>query len=380
MPILSFPKLMKPFSKKKKKESNTIEDEPSSPSIRNPSSSKSKKVSSNIKMEEDPNNMNTDNLSTLENLYSKITESTEVKGKLDKIFKHVRIMVVGRSGSGKTTVIRLVVGEKGPKTIAVGTAGVQDITLEWHHPDPDLPLIFHDSNGMDVLGASRLDDIKHFLDEHQMNQDFSQKIHVVWYIFSAADTRFLEDGGLLEMLDNYPNLPVLLIMTFNDHEKLVKKNVEGSRLETLLGRISDPVKRQRSRDTMVRLGNDVQQLDDGSIEGQRDLVGLKDLTQQTKALIGKELHATWIACQATDLNEKLNASAQLIISLKRYITISFWSGHNKSCASLDFGLWVQFQVVFVVYDDDEQVFSYTCFPFFGFLYVPTLVIKDYIDV
>ena len=335
---------MKPFSKKKKKESNTIEDEPSSSSTHNPSSSKSKKVSSNIKTEEDPNNTNTDNLSTLENLYSKITESTEVKGKLDKIFKHVRIMVVGRSGSGKTTVIRLVVGEKGPKTIAVGTAGVQDITLEWHHPDPDLPLIFHDSNGMDVLGASRLDDIKHFLDEHQMNQDFSQKIHVVWYIFSAADTRFLEDGGLLEMLDNYPNLPVLLIMTFNDHEKLVKKNVEGSRLETLLGRISDPVKRQRSRDTMVRLGND-------------DLVGLKDLTQQTKALIGKELHATWIACQATDLNEKLNASAQLIISLKRYITISFWSGHDKLCASLDFGLWVQFQVVFVVYDDDEQVFS-----------------------
>ena len=330
MPILSFSK-MKPFSKKKKKkESNTIEDEPSSSSTHNPSSTKSKKVSSNIKTEADPNiNTNTDNLSTLESLYSKITESTEVKGKLDKIFKHVRIMVVGRSGSGKTTVIRLVVGEKGPKTIAIGTAGVQDITLEWHHPDPDLPLIFHDSNGMDVLGASRLDDIKHFLDEHQTSQDFSHKIHVVWYIFSAADTRFLEDGGLLEMLGNYPNLPVLLIMTFNDHEKLVKKNVEGSRLETLLGRISDPVKRQRARDTMVRLGNDVQQLDDGSIEGQRDLVGLKYLTQQTKALIGKELHATWIACQATDLNEKLNASAQLIISLKRYFLTSFWSRVRK---------------------------------------------------
>jgi ABC-type transport system involved in cytochrome bd biosynthesis fused ATPase/permease subunit len=88
-----------------------------------------------------------------------------------KLFKTLRIMVVGRSGSGKTTIIRLVMGENGPGLMAVGNAGIQDINVEWHHADGDMPLVFHDSNGMDVLGAQRLEDIKRFLDSNQKDHD-----------------------------------------------------------------------------------------------------------------------------------------------------------------------------------------------------------------
>jgi ABC-type glutathione transport system ATPase component len=120
----------------------------------------------------------TENNRSLEELYARLAESEEVKEKLRKMFKTLRIMLVGRSGSGKTTIIRLVMGEKGPRNMVVGRAGVQDISVEWHHPDAEVPLVFHDSNGMDVLGAERLEDIMRFLDPNQKNHggDFCDKV------------------------------------------------------------------------------------------------------------------------------------------------------------------------------------------------------------
>jgi hypothetical protein len=71
---------------------------------------------------------------------------------------------------------------------------------------------------------------------------------------------------------------------------------------------------------MVRLKNNVQQSSsDGSIQGTVDVAGLNRLIQNTKEVIGKELRLTWAAGQANDTDEKLKASAQLIVSTKRCI-------------------------------------------------------------
>jgi hypothetical protein len=207
-----------------------------------------------------------------------------------------------------------------------GTAGIQDINVEWPHPDPDLPLVFHDSNGIDVRGENRVEEIRAFLDAHQRSADLSQRIHLVWYVFSAADNRLADDGDLLKMLDTkHPGLPLLLVMTFNDFgERVVSQNIDSpnSGFERLLQRISEPSKRQRARDTMVRLGNYVTQMEDGSIEGEQDVEGLKRLTQRTKDLMGEEFHATWIAAQVSDIYAKLDESVKCIINHKRYLTCS----------------------------------------------------------
>jgi hypothetical protein len=143
---------------------------------------------------------------------------------------------------------------------------------------------------------------------------------VVWYVFNAIDNRFLEDAGLLAMLDaSYPTLPIILVMTHCDmHDKMQWPTVDDAKLEKLLGRISDPERRQYARERMVQLRNNVQQSEaDGSIQGTMDMAGLKRLIQNTKDVIGKELRLTWAAGQASDTDEKLNASTQLIISAKR---------------------------------------------------------------
>jgi hypothetical protein len=147
------------------------------------------------------------------------------------------------------------------------------------------------------------------------------QVHVVWYVFSAMDNRFLEDAGLLAMLDaSYPTLPVILVMTHCDlHDTMKRPIVDDAKLEALLGRISDPVKRRRAHSRIVRLRNDVQQSDnDGSIQGTVDVAGLNLLIQNTKEVIGKELRLTWAAGQANDMDEKLKVSAELIVNVKRY--------------------------------------------------------------
>jgi hypothetical protein len=109
---------------------------------------------------------------------------------------------------------------------------------------------------------------------------------------------------------SYPTLPIILVMTHCDvHERMELPIVDDAKLEMLLGRISEPEKRQRARRRMVKLSNKVKQSDgDGSIRGIVDVEGLKLLIQNTKEVIGKELRLTWAAGQASDMDEKLNMS------------------------------------------------------------------------
>jgi ABC-type glutathione transport system ATPase component len=151
---------------------------PSSSGMKSSSKAKGKKaVAAAALLEARLNAIPSENYRSLEEAYAKLAESEDVKKMLQKLFKTLRIMVVGRSGSGKTTIIRLVMGEKGPRSITVGTSGVQDISVEWHHPDEDVPLVFHDSNGIDNMGAQRLEDIRKFLEPHQNDNDnFGAKV------------------------------------------------------------------------------------------------------------------------------------------------------------------------------------------------------------
>lgn len=104
---------------------------------------------------------------------------------------------------------------RSPKQDRSGIVGKQDINDEWIYPDPKLPLLIHDSNGMDVKGPERVDTIRKFLDEHQNSNDMSERIHIVWYVIRAIDRRFLDDGNVLNLVCSY-NILFVLIVTNND--------------------------------------------------------------------------------------------------------------------------------------------------------------------
>ncbi|KAI5084352.1 hypothetical protein GOP47_0000521 [Adiantum capillus-veneris] len=188
----------------------------------------------------------------------------------------VRVLVVGRSGSGKTTLIRLLVGNEGPQSISEGVAGVQDINKEFVYlfEEQGTTFIIHDSNGMDVKGKERVNEILGFLDKHQQCDDFRECIHIIWYVISAIDPRFVDDGDVMKLLSNY-EIPLLLIMTHKDYDKV--KVTEAS-LNRLLQAYGDKEEREAMKRLMVKVSNE------GVCMGSNNELVIDDMKQDKEGL------------------------------------------------------------------------------------------------
>eukprot|EP00250_Pteridium_aquilinum_P022188 c25319_g1_i1 orf=525-2318(-) len=235
-----------------------------------------------------------------------------------EFFQKVRILVLGRSGVGKTTLIRLMVGKAGPQGISEGVAGVQNINKEFLYSSDGVPLIIHDSNGLNVKGKECVDEIKAFLDKHQKGGDFSERIHIVWYVISAVDPRCVDDGDVMKIISEY-KIPLLLIMTHSDYDKVkVTDNVLNLLLERAYPEEED---REAVKKVMVKVGNDGVSMDKNNAlvidESNRDSKGLKLVAQRTLQLMDKKLRYTWIAAQAVDTDGKLEESAGIIAGYAR---------------------------------------------------------------
>ncbi|MCO5551190.1 hypothetical protein L7F22_004688 [Adiantum nelumboides] len=236
-----------------------------------------------------------------------------------EFFQQVRILVIGRSGAGKTTLIRLMVGKEGPQGISEGVAGVQDINKEFlfSSEEEGVPLLIHDSNGMDVRGKERVDEIKEFLERHQKTDDFTEHIHIIWYVISAIDPRCVEDGDVMKIIGEF-KIPLLLIMTHNDYEKA---KVTDASLNKLLEGYGIPEEREAVKKLMVRVGNDGVTLGGYNEliidETKRDTEGLRLVARRTQMLMDKRLRYTWVAAQAVDIDGKLDESAGLIAGYAR---------------------------------------------------------------
>ncbi|MCO5551194.1 hypothetical protein L7F22_004692 [Adiantum nelumboides] len=257
----------------------------------------------------------------LRDSYAKLLKNEGVDEAWRKEFsQQARILVIGRSGVGKTTLIRLVVGKEGPQSISDGIAGVQDINHEftWSSREEGVPLlIVHDSNGMDVRGQERVDEIKAFLEKHQKSDNFCDHIHIVWYVISAIDPRCVDDGDVMKLISEF-KLPLLLIMTHNDYDK---HKVSESSLDKLLEGYGTEAERANVKKMMVKVGNDAVSFGKNTEliidDKKEDTKGLRLVARRTQKLIDKRLRFTWVSAQAVDMDAKLDASATLVASYAR---------------------------------------------------------------
>lgn len=267
-------------------------------------------------------------MTKLDHMFAQVLKNEDIQKRwTDEVLQKVRILVVGRSGVGKTTLLRLMIGEEGPQNVSEGTAGVQDINKEFTYtlPEHGLPLVLHDSNGIDVKGQVNLQMIEQFLKVHQQSEEFSEHIHLVWYVISAVDTRIADDAGLMELISKF-QIPMVLIMTFNDYNGAAEQNANEAILDKLVCQIQSKETRRDLKKNVVKMGNRV------NIEAntckisviRKDTEGLKLLSQRTNELLSSgKLKLTWAACQAVDNDAKLDASAEAIA---HYGQVSFYVG------------------------------------------------------
>ncbi|KAH7277893.1 hypothetical protein KP509_38G014000 [Ceratopteris richardii] len=110
-------------------------------------------------------------------------------------------------------------------------------------------------------------------------------------------------------------------MTHNDVEE-IWEGMHGETLELLLAKVQDEERRKKLSEMVVKVGNKIKfARDTGEIVKQgsvRDVKNMEMLFERTKQLMHKELWITWVACQAVDMNAKLEESANLIVRCQKH--------------------------------------------------------------
>jgi hypothetical protein len=245
------------------------------------------------------------------------------------VFKTLRILVIGRPNSGKSTLIRLELGlnsKQGPQK-----GGKHDVAKDWSHPT--LPLKIHEcevalqpsqaeepnapklSFMKRVLKHARgntdpdLKEVEVFLKSRQKKSDFSERVHLVWFVMSARDDQNATNARVLSEIGSYNQLPVLLIVTHNDQDPEgvdYSRNVEAHLNELLQG-VSN---RETVMANIVKVRNDV-------ANNRIDEEALTQVSVKTNELLdSRELKGSWAAAQAVDFQEKIRLSAREIVGYK----------------------------------------------------------------
>jgi len=142
------------------------------------------------------------------------------------ITKTINILVMGKRGSGKSTFINRVLGEK--KAYAQVNAKTSK-TREYFHKY--YPIKFIDSAGFQVDGLERKDlneiqDINKYLEEHNLTyNNIKKKVHFIFYVFRAND-KF--DDSVIQLLKKLLDfkIEIFFIITYSKQgeEKIYKNN------------------------------------------------------------------------------------------------------------------------------------------------------------
>ncbi|KAG6329994.1 hypothetical protein ID866_9094 [Astraeus odoratus] len=112
--------------------------------------------------------------------------------------KHLRILIIGRANSGKTTILQRVCnttaspeiydskGQKAEVHVHICQRGYHDISRELvFSSNPGF--IFHDSCGFEAGSEEEFEEMKKFVLERVTTLKLGERIHAIWYCISVTD-------------------------------------------------------------------------------------------------------------------------------------------------------------------------------------------------
>ncbi|KAJ7018971.1 hypothetical protein C8F04DRAFT_1149193, partial [Mycena alexandri] len=144
----------------------------------------------------------------------------------DQECPRVRILVVGKSGAGKSALINAVFGVAGATAVSHRTPGKHDINKPLSFPENDR-IIIHDSQGFEAGEEVNIEKVFEFIDSRSKMSALADQLHAIWVCAEIpfAGSRLFE-AGVEQLLTRYCGIfPIVVVFTKLDilREKWLEK-------------------------------------------------------------------------------------------------------------------------------------------------------------
>lgn len=231
--------------------------------------------------------------------YKKIVEDT-FKGvmKENKELKKVNLLVVGKSGTGKSTLINTVFSEEMVQT-GVGKPVTNQISLI---EKDDFPVRIYDTVGFEIgsLGFDIKDVVKSFkrnpvqqlIKKVQSTETQDDDIHVVWYVISGSGSRIesAEIAFINWMVEQ--KIPVIIVLTKS--YDVVEANLLKEKIEQLVS---------VSKKIVIVLAKETEN---------QSSFGVEELIQLTVEALPQGLQTSFIHSQEASIKVKHNEAVKIV--------------------------------------------------------------------
>uniref|UniRef100_UPI002AA0C1D0 YcjF family protein n=1 Tax=Campylobacter jejuni TaxID=197 RepID=UPI002AA0C1D0 len=234
-------------------------------------------------------------------MFEKIKKEEQENNKLN-------VLILGKTGAGKSTLINTVFGEKVAKT---GSGSPITANLNKYEKDG---LCIYDSKGLEIKDDKGIDNLKQFI-EDQKAKEPSDQIHLVWFCICEANRRIEpQEKELIKFLKSEKFCTILVITKAQqdkDENSCSFKDIVKKELEL------DDEKIERVRAIAI-------EDDEGNV---KKLLGIKELVNKTYCFLNEGQKNAFARKQQYDKDLKREACKE-----KAQDKIKYYAGLSSTVA------------------------------------------------
>ncbi|KAI1145345.1 hypothetical protein F4825DRAFT_444147 [Nemania diffusa] len=239
-----------------------------------------------------------------------------------------RILVCGKTGVGKSTLINKVFGVEMTEESTTYSQGVHDINEAFESPNHP-GLLIHDSRGWQAGSDTELGEIAKFLRHRAFQKNQAEALHVIWFCINSDVSRIEEaDRRTFEIIAQYSSdVPVFIVGTKKDrliafHKmELLETYMEKTGDYKEANRLATEEANTHAETQFLLLRDQLSSLEHYKADGyccisKDDNEGIRKLISDTSDLIADErVRVFCVAAQVVDVKQKIDQAITEVMRL-----------------------------------------------------------------
>ncbi|KAI0906783.1 hypothetical protein F4823DRAFT_565423 [Ustulina deusta] len=239
-----------------------------------------------------------------------------------------RILVCGKTGVGKSTLINKVFGVEMTEESTTYSQGVHDINKAFESPNHP-GLLIHDSRGWQAGSDTELNEIAKFLRHRAFQKNPAEALHVIWFCVNSDVSRIEEaDRRTFEIIAQYSSsVPVFVVGTKKDRliafrkMELLEEYMEKTGDYKEANRLATEEANEYAETQFLQLRDQLSNLEHYKADGyscvsKDDGEGIRKLIGNTLDLIADErVRVFCVAAQVVDVEQKIDQAITEVMRL-----------------------------------------------------------------